>query len=71
MDQQWVIVRKCRSLQEAEFLKSVLEGDGIPALIPTSTSWGLIRVLVSETDRVRAFELLDSAKPAEESVDED
>ena len=81
MYQQWVIVRNCNSLLEAEFIKSVLEADGIEAVIPNEyyEAWrgrpgnttGGVQVLVRESELTRSVELLDSAKPAEESVDED
>lgn len=81
MDLDWVEVRSCTWLHEAEFLKSVLEAAGIEALIPNEHTLGIqplyapalggIRVLVRPDDLERAGELLDSsATPPTGSEDE-
>jgi len=63
------------------FLKSVLDGAGIEAMIPNEQTLGIqplygnllggVRLLVRPEDLQRATELLDSATPVQEVRDED
>ncbi len=77
----WVEIRRCTALHEAHFVRSLLESEGIDALITgehsvavqpfLSVMPGAIPVLIRATDLDRARELLDSAeqdleRPAEE-----
>ena len=81
MSAEWVEVRSVPWLHEAQFLKSVLDGAGIEALIPNEQTLGIqplfgnllggVRVLVRPEDLERATELLDSATPVQEVRDED
>jgi hypothetical protein len=74
-DEQLVNVRICNYLHEAEFIKSVLESDGIDVDIPDQYMAGVqpalgaaiggIRVQVRSSDRARAEESLAAAIPAE------
>ena len=74
-DEQLVNVRICNYLHEAEFIKSVLESDGIDAEIPDQYMAGVqpalgaaiggIRVQVRSSDLARAEESLAAAIPAE------
>jgi hypothetical protein len=70
MNSEWVEVRNCPWLHEAQFLKSVLEGAGIETFIPNEQTLGVqplyanmlggARLLVHPDDLERATELLDS-----------
>jgi hypothetical protein len=70
MDTQWVEVRSCMWLHEAEFFRSVLEAAGIESTIPNEYTLGVqplyanllggLRVLVRREDVDRAREVLDS-----------
>jgi hypothetical protein len=70
MSDEWVEVRNCTYLHEAEFFRSLLEGAGIQAEIPNEYMLGMNpagsnflgggRVLVRPQDADRARELLDS-----------
>ena len=70
METQWVEVRSCTWLHEAQFMKSVLESAGIESMIPNEHTLGVqpfyapalggVRVLVRPEDVERAAELLDS-----------
>ena len=81
MSPEWVEVRSVLWLHEAAFLKSVLDGAGIEAMIPNEEMLGIqplfgnllggVRVLVRPEDLERATELLDSATPVQEVRDED
>jgi hypothetical protein len=72
-DIQWVEVRSCNWLHEAQFVRSVLEAGGIEAQIPNEHILGVqplfagvvggVRVLVRSTDKERASEILDSVEP--------
>jgi hypothetical protein len=71
MSAEWVEVRNCPWLHEAQFLKSVLDGAGIEAFIPNEQTLGVqplyanmlggAQLLVHPDDLERATELLDSA----------
>ena len=81
MSAEWVEVRSVPWLHEAVFLKSVLDGAGIEAMIPNEQTLGIqplygnllggVRLLVRPEDLHRATELLDSATPVQEVRDED
>ena len=70
MDGDWVEVRNCNWLHEAQFVKSVLDGAGIESFIPNEHTLGVqpflgnllggARVLVRPDDLLRATELLGS-----------
>jgi hypothetical protein len=73
MDAQWVEVRSCSFLHEAEFLMSVLDAAGIESQIPDEyalgvqpgiAAFGNVRLLVRAEDLERATEVLNS--PAEQ-----
>jgi Putative prokaryotic signal transducing protein len=69
MSEEFVEVRRCTWLHEAEFLKSVLEAAGIEARIPDEYTLGVqplyanmldgVRLLVRADDLERASEILD------------
>ena len=68
MTHEWIVIRNCSSLQEAELLKSVLEGEGIDTQIPdeytigvfagNSNVFGGVRLLVHDNDVTRAKNVL-------------
>lgn len=68
VEDEWVEVWNCSWLHEAEFIKSVLEGDGIDVQIPDQHMVGVqpllanaiggIRVMVRRADADRAAEVL-------------
>jgi len=72
----WVEVRNCNWLHEAQFLKSVLDSEGVESLIPDQYTIGVdpayiaalggVRLLVRAEDGERANEILASA-----AIDED
>jgi hypothetical protein len=80
MDTQWVEVRSCSWLHEAQFLKSVLDSGGIEALIPDEHTLGIqplygpalggVRILVRPEDVERARELLDATPTLPDARDE-
>jgi len=71
MPTEWIEVRSCNWLHEAQLFKSVLEGAGIEVLIPDEYTLGVqpfyaaalggVRLLVRTADRDRAAELLNDA----------
>lgn len=73
MEQHWVVVRSCSWLQEAEFVKSLLESEGLDVQIPDEYAVGVnpgytnmlggVRVLVHSDQLERANEVLRSAEP--------
>jgi len=73
MQSEWIELRTCRWVHEAQFLKSVLESAGIEAMVPDEHTLGAqpfyapmlgwVRVLVRSADLERAREILDSAAP--------
>ena len=81
MESDWVEVRNCAWLHEAQFLKSVLDAAGIEALIPNEQTLGVqpfyanmlggVRLLVHQDELERARELLDSeaAVPGDSDTD--
>lgn len=81
MDAEWVDVRSCLWLHEAEFFKSVLEAAGIESMIPNEYTLGVqplyahmlggVRVLVRREDVDRACEILDSADAVPRDVGDD
>jgi hypothetical protein len=72
MDNDWADLR-CTSLDEALWLKSVLDTAGIEAAIPDEHTLALplapgiepdaVRILVRSEDLERAFEVLDARGP--------
>jgi hypothetical protein len=77
MDQSddWVEVRNCNWLHQAQFLKSVLESEGIDVQLPDEHMLGVqpfygaaiggVRVMVRSSDMQRATDLLDSVADAD------
>jgi hypothetical protein len=75
MDEELVTVRNCNYLHEAEFIKSLLDADGIDAEIPDQYmaavqpglggTIGGIRVTVRSSDLERAQEALAAVIPAQ------
>jgi hypothetical protein len=73
MKDEWTIVRSCSWLHEAEFVKSLLESEGVEARIPDEYAVGVnpgytnmlggVRVLVRADQLARANEILESAAP--------
>jgi hypothetical protein len=71
VDEQWVQVQNCNWLHEANFVVSVLAGEGIDALVPDAYTLGArpdltaalggIRVLVRASELERAREVLAAA----------
>lgn len=69
---QWVEIRSCTYLHEAQFLKSVLDAAGIEAQIPNEHTLGIlplyatmlggVRVLVHADELERAQELIESSQ---------
>ena len=69
-DTEWVEVRSCSFLHEAEFFKSLLEAEGIHVFLPDehtigvdpglAPAFGGVRVLVRADDVARAVEILES-----------
>jgi hypothetical protein len=72
MSTEWIEVRRCMWLHEAEFFRSVLDSAGITSQIPDEYMLGVqppaaiflggVRVLVQPEDAGRAREILDSAE---------
>ena len=70
----WVQVRNCNWLHQAQFLKSVLESEGIDVQLPDEHVLGVqpfygaaiggVRVMVRARDLPRATELLESVADA-------
>jgi len=75
MDDELVTVRNCNWLHDAEFIKSVLDADGIHSEIPDEFMAGVqpalgaaiggVRVLVRSSDLERAQQTLAAVIPAE------
>ena len=71
-EQEWIEVRSSNWLHEAQFIKSVLEGAGIEAMIPDEHTLGIqplygaalggARVLVRAADLSRAIECLETSE---------
>jgi hypothetical protein len=80
MSDEWVEVRQCMWLHEAEFFRSLLDGAGIQSEIPNEYMLGVnpagsnflggVRVLVRPEDADRARELLDSGVDVPEAPDD-
>ena len=80
-DTEWVEVRSCMWLHEAEFFKSVLDAAGIESMIPNAYTLGVqplyanmlggSRVLVRRADVDRAREVLESAAPLRDDGNHD
>ena len=68
---QWVEAWSCTWVHEAQFLKSVLEAEGVDVLLPDEYTLGVdpflapafhgVRLLVRSQDLPRARQILDSA----------
>lgn len=68
MEDNWVVIRACNALHEAELLRSALAADGIVARIPDQHTIGVhpgatfalggVRVMVPRADLTRAEEVL-------------
>jgi hypothetical protein len=73
MTHEWTVVRSCSSLHEAEFVKSLLEAEGVEARIPDEFAVGAnpgftnmlggVRVVVDADQLERANEILDAPEP--------
>lgn len=73
MEQDWVAVRHCNWLHEAEFVKSLLESEGLDVQIPDEYAVGVnpgytnmfggIRVMVHADQLARANDVLKTAEP--------
>ena len=75
METNWVEVRNCNFLHEAEFLKSVLDAAGIESSIPNEYTIGVqpyanvfggVRLLVRDVDLERAAEVLGATNTSAE-----
>lgn len=74
MEQEWTVVRNCSWLHEAEFVKSLLESEGIDAQIPDEFTIGVdpgyinmlggVRVMVPTGELTRATEILETSEPS-------
>ena len=83
MNDEWIEVRNCNWLHEAQFVKSVLESEGIETQLPDEHTLGVqpmyaaaiggVRVMVHESDAARATELLEAVmeSPPAESPESD
>jgi putative signal transducing protein len=68
---EWVEVRSCAFLHEAEFVKSLLEAEGIEVFLPDEYTLGVdpglapgfggVRILVPRAELLRARDVLESA----------
>jgi hypothetical protein len=73
MEDDWVEIRNCAWLHEAEFIASLLEADDIQVLVPDANTVGVhpglvpalggIRVLVRRSDVRKATERLATVDP--------
>jgi hypothetical protein len=78
MADEWVVVRRCNWLQEANFIASVLEGSGIPTQVADSYLLGIrpelanalggVRVMVPESELQRAVDTLAAIDAADAST---
>ena len=74
MYHDWAVVRSCSYLHEAEFVKSLLESEGLDVQIPDEYAVGVnpgytnmlggVRVMVHADQLQRANEVLESAEPS-------
>jgi hypothetical protein len=74
MEQEWSVVRNCSWLHEAEFVRSLLESEGIDAQIPDEFTIGVdpgyinmlggVRVTVPAGELDRANEILNASEPS-------
>lgn len=74
MEQGWAVIRSCSWLHEAEFVKSLLESEGLDVQIPDEYAVGVnpgytnmlggIRVLVHADQLERANEVLETSAPS-------
>jgi len=68
-DEGPVTVRTCRSLQEAQVIRSMLEAGGITAFIPDENVAGLIVPDALDTDGVRVQVASEDAAVARELLE--
>ncbi len=66
MTNEWTVVQHCSSLPEAEFLKSVLEAEGLDARIPDEYTVGVNPGLINALGGIRLVVPVDDAGKAEE-----
>jgi len=74
MDNDWAVVRSCSYLHEAEFVKSLLESEGLDVQIPDEHAvsmnpgytnlLGGVRVMVHTDQLARANEVLEASAPS-------
>jgi hypothetical protein len=79
--EHWEQVANVNWLHEAEFVKSVLESEGIDTMLPdehtvsiqpgVATALGGIRVMVRADDLQRATQLLNDVQPIEKLSEDD
>jgi hypothetical protein len=65
-----ITIRTCSQLEQAEVMKSFLQGSGIESFIADESaalSTGSVRLQVGEEDAARAEELLRGGFPLEET----
>jgi hypothetical protein len=77
---EWIDLRTCAFLHEADFFKSLLEAEGIEVFLPDEYTLGVdpglapgfggVRILVRREDLARAREVLESAANSAASSDE-
>src|SRR5262245_42036356 len=75
MDEEWIVLRSCVWIQEAQVVKSLLEAGGIDAFIPDEyflganphygIALGGARVMVRSTDLEQASAILDAMEVPE------
>lgn len=75
METELVALTSIENPGEAEVLKAVLEGEGIPCLLDNERQAGLtgileIRLLVRASDLERARAIVDGHQPLEEDEDD-
>ena len=81
MEDDWVQVQNCNWLHQANFIVSVLEGEGIETFVPDAytlgarpdlgTALGGVRVLVRASDVERAREVLAAITEGPDSKESD
>ena len=72
MNEEWIVIRNCVWIQEADVLRSVLEASGVEVLIPdehflgSQPHYGLaiggVRVMVRSSDLDQAHSILNAAE---------
>jgi hypothetical protein len=69
MSTQWVEVRSCTWLHEAQFVRSVLQAAGIEAVIPNEQTLGVHPGLAPAVGGVRVLVRSDTFEAAEELLE--